>query len=69
MLVTMQNPELIGKLVALAGGNVDLVQQAIRIIANGRDGADLEQVVRYIVEHRRKDSDTAAIPSDEARVA
>lgn len=51
MLVTMQNAELIGKLVALAGGDVDLVQRAIRTKA-GRRGADLEQVVQYIVAHR-----------------
>lgn len=54
MLVTMQNAELISKLVALAGGDLDLVQKAIRDTAGPADGADLQQVVQYIVTHRRE---------------
>jgi hypothetical protein len=54
MLVTMQNSELIRKLMELAGGDVDLVQTAIRIKAQpGGGGADLQEVVNYIVGQRR----------------
>jgi len=54
MLVTMQNAELIGKLVELAAGDIDLVQTAIRVKAQpGGGGADLQEVVNYIVDKRR----------------
>jgi hypothetical protein len=54
MLVTMQNGELIRKLMELAGGDLDLVQAAIRVKAQpGGGGADLEEVVKYIVGQRR----------------
>lgn len=54
MLVTMQNAELIRKLLELAGGDIDLVQTAIRIKAQpGGGGADLQEVVNYIVGQRR----------------
>jgi hypothetical protein len=53
MLITMKNSELIDKLVVIAAGNFDLVQEAIRACATGPDGAaDLTKVVEYIVEHR-----------------
>jgi len=52
MLVTMRNSELIEKLVLIADGDIDLVQRAIRACAEGNDGAPLEDVVRYILEHR-----------------
>ena len=52
MLVTMKNSELIDKLVAVAGGNFDLVQEAIRVCAID-DRADLEKVVEYIESHRK----------------
>lgn len=55
MLVTMQNAELIRKLMELAGGDIDLVQTAIRIKARpGGGGADLQEVVDYIVGRRRE---------------
>jgi hypothetical protein len=53
MLVTMQNSELIRKLMELAGGDIDLVQAAIRIKAQPGGGADLQEVVNYIVGQRR----------------
>jgi hypothetical protein len=54
MLVTMKNSDLIDKLVTIADGNLDLVQEAIRACATGADGsADLKKVVDYIVEHRK----------------
>lgn len=54
MLVTMQNAELIRKLMELAGGDIDLVQAAIRVNARpGNAGADLQEVVNYIVGQRR----------------
>lgn len=54
MLVTMQNADLIRKLLELAGGDIDLVQTAIRLKAQpGGGGADLEEVVNYIVGRRR----------------
>lgn len=56
MLVTMQNSELIRKLVQLADGDIDLVQRAIRAVA-GEDQsgeADLEKVVHFIASNRRE---------------
>jgi hypothetical protein len=32
MLVTMRNADLVNKLLALAGGDIDLVQAAVRIL-------------------------------------
>ena len=58
MLVTMQNSELIDKLLTIANGDIDLVQKAIRVTAGPTDGADLQQVVQYIVAHRRQDKTT-----------
>jgi hypothetical protein len=61
MLVTMQNSELIQKLVLLANGDIDLVQQAIRVVA-GTDktgAADLTKVVDYIARHRREQAKVA----------
>ncbi|WP_438278391.1 hypothetical protein [Nitrobacter sp.] len=52
MLVTMQNSELVEKLMKLARGDIDLVQLAVRESARGAAAADLERVVDYIVEHR-----------------
>jgi hypothetical protein len=53
MLVTMQNSELIDKLVAIANGSLDLVQEAIQASAKEPNGAaDLKDVVDYIVQHR-----------------
>jgi len=52
MLVTMKNSELIDKLVMIAGGDIGLVEEAIRVCAErSADGADLTEVVNYIVEH------------------
>lgn len=49
MLITMKNSDLIDKLVVIAGGDIDLVQQAIAACAKGPDGAaDLSEVVEYI---------------------
>ena len=53
MLVTMQNSDLVSKLVTLADGDIDLVQLAIRTIADDGKGADLEKVVDFIVQHRK----------------
>lgn len=52
MLVTMQNSELVSKLVALAEGDIDLVQLAIRTMSRDSRAADLEQVVHFIVERK-----------------
>jgi hypothetical protein len=53
MLVTMQNSELVRKLVALADGDIDLVQRAVRSASKDGDGADLEAVVNFIVQERK----------------
>jgi hypothetical protein len=54
MLVTMKNSDLIDQLVLIAGGDMDLVTQAIRASAGSPDGeADLKAVVDYIVRHRK----------------
>lgn len=52
MLVTMQNSELVNKLVTLADGDIDLVQKAIRAMATDGKAADLEKVVNFIVTER-----------------
>jgi len=65
MLVTMQNAELIRKLMELAGGDIDLVQEAIR--ANARaagGGADLTAVVNYIAGRRRSAAAAAQRPME-----
>ena len=50
MLVTMQNSDLINKLLLIADGDIELVQTAIRASADkDDDGADLKKVVQYIV--------------------
>ena len=53
MLVTMQNSALVSKLVALADGDIDLVQRAIRSTSDNGAAADLERVVKFIVEARK----------------
>jgi hypothetical protein len=56
MLVTMKNSELIDKLVSIAGGNIDLVNEAVRACAKGPDEeADLKEVVDYIVARRPRE--------------
>lgn len=60
MLVTMQNAALISKLMELAGGDIDLVQTAIRMKARSANGADLQEVVEYIVARRREAARTPA---------
>lgn len=62
MLVTMQNSELVNKLVTVAGGDIELVQKAIRTVASSDDGADLQKVVQYIITHRRQRVLRAASP-------
>lgn len=49
MLVTMRNADLVNQLLALAGGDIDLVQAAARIAANGSRFVDLAEVVDAIV--------------------
>ena len=53
MLVTMQNSELVRKLVAIADGDIDLVQRSIRAISKDGHAADLEAVVAFIVQERK----------------
>jgi hypothetical protein len=54
MLVTMRSSELIDKLVVIADGSIELVQQAINACAKDADGADLKDVVDYIQKHRQR---------------
>ena len=61
MLVTMQNSELISKLVALADGDIDLVQQAIRTASADGKPAELEKVVNFIVEQRKTRTGVKAV--------
>lgn len=56
MLVTMQNAELVNKLMIVAYGDIDLVQRAIRNAAADTGKADLGDVVQYIRQHRRQRS-------------
>jgi hypothetical protein len=52
MLVTMGNPDLVSKLLALAGGELDLVRRAIRFAAQDGVSADLEDIVELIARER-----------------
>lgn len=61
MLVTMQNSELISKLVALADGNIDLVQHAIRTASADGKPAELEKVVDFIVKQRKSGTGVKAV--------
>ncbi|MBB3931217.1 hypothetical protein GGR25_002267 [Kaistia hirudinis] len=60
MVVTStHNSALIDKLVRLANGNIELVQEAIRATAKkGGKEADLGDIIDYIVQNR--DRQTAA---------
>jgi hypothetical protein len=53
MLVVMGNEKLVNKLLALAGGVIDLVQAAVRTAANGRKIADLGKAVDAVMQQRR----------------
>jgi len=60
MLVTMKNSELVDKLVLIANGDIELVQAAIRESADSAaDGADLKNVVEYIIAHRKPQPERA----------
>jgi hypothetical protein len=61
MLVTMQNSELINKLVTLADGDIDLVQRAIRSMSDDGKSADLKKVVNFIVQERESRSRVKAV--------
>jgi len=53
MLEPKTKQNLIDDLVRLAGGDIDLVRDAIRSSRTRPDEpADLEQIVRYIEQHR-----------------
>lgn len=53
MSFTMKTSDVIDRLAVVANGDIDLVQQAIRVCADQPGGkADLKQVVDYIVAHR-----------------
>lgn len=53
MLVTTHNSELVRKLVALANGDIDLVQRAVRASSKDGQAADLEAVVNFIVQEQK----------------
>jgi hypothetical protein len=53
MLVVMRNETLVGKLLFLAGDDLDLVRLAIRTVARECKSADLESVVELVVEQRK----------------
>ncbi|MGN6572732.1 MAG: hypothetical protein ACTHLO_15090 [Pseudolabrys sp.] len=53
MLVSMKTSDLIDKLVVIADGDFELVQEAVAACAQGADGAALKDVVAYIETHRR----------------
>lgn len=52
MLVRMKTAELIDKLVVIADGSFDLVEEAVWACAEGKGSADLKKVVEYIEAHR-----------------
>jgi hypothetical protein len=49
LLITMGNSDLVRKLMNLAGGDIDLAQLAIQTATKGRQSADLEEIVDFIV--------------------
>lgn len=53
MSFALKTSDVIDRLAMVANGDIDLVQQAIRVCAGHPGGkADLKQVVDYIVAHR-----------------
>jgi hypothetical protein len=49
----MRKADLVNKLVTLAGGDIDLVQLAIRTAAKGSSAADLDSIVGFIIQQRK----------------
>lgn len=68
MLVTMKNSELIDKLVTIADGSIELVQDAIYaaalrgLVQRNEYAADLGDVVDYITVKRRLFGDKRSAP-------
>lgn len=52
-VMTEEQSEMLDKLVRVARGDALLVEQAIRETSAGEDASRLEDVVRYIVGHRK----------------
>lgn len=52
-VMTEEQSEMLDKLVRLARGDALLVEKAIRETSPGEDAAKLEDIVRYIVGHRK----------------
>jgi hypothetical protein len=51
--MTQEQSEMLDKLVRLANGDALLVEQAIRETSAGEDASKLEDIVQYIVGHRK----------------
>lgn len=52
-VMTQEQSKMLDKLVRLANGDALLVEQAIRETSAGEDASKLEDIVRYIVGHRK----------------
>jgi hypothetical protein len=53
MTWTSSKPELVSKLVQLAGGDIELVHRAIRANTKNDKPADLAKIVDFIVKNRK----------------
>lgn len=52
VVTTPKQAQMYDGLIRIALGDIDLVQRAIRIASEGKKSADLDKVVKYIIQHR-----------------
>jgi hypothetical protein len=52
--MSRKQSEIVSKLVTLAGGNLELVEEALRESANEAGTAKLDDVIDYISSHRER---------------
>jgi hypothetical protein len=53
-LIRKREIDILGKLVRLAGGNTDLVDQAIRSVREPDKPADLQKIIDFILTQRTR---------------
>lgn len=53
-VTSSEQARVLSRLAAVANGDIELVQQAIRASSKNKRPADFEEVVRYILQNRDK---------------
>lgn len=53
-VTSSEQARVLSRLAAVADGDIELVQQAIRASSKNKRPADFEEVVRYILQNRGK---------------